>query len=400
MAGLKGWLRSAALVAMVLGMPRHAVAQTAAEFFDSGTLQDVQLLINSRDLARLRAQYDQNTYYPADLVWRGVRVRNAAVRVRGLSTRSGTKPGLRIDFDRYLTGQRFLGLSALVLDNTLTDPAVIRERTSMAFISRMEQPASREAFARLFINGTYQGVYVLVEPVDTEFLARNLFDGGGYLFNYSFTTAFHAEDLGDDLRQYKERFVAETHRLEPDSILYGPIRDLFREVNHDVDAVWRDRVSNYIDLQQLVTYLAIEMFLAEDDGMLGGAGMANFYLYRPISGGPHRVVPWDRDTTFFAIDKPIFERVDTNVLISRVLAFDDLRVLYLAVLERCAQRALEDGWLEQEILRASTLIRPSVYEDSFKRNSNEEFEQAISYLIAFARQRSISVLEQVAQARR
>jgi hypothetical protein len=171
-------------------------------------------------------------------------------------------------------------------------------------------------------------------------------------------------------------------------------------VNHDVDVVWRDRVSNYIDLQQLVTYLAIEMFLAEDDGMLGGAGMANFYLSRPISGGPHRVLPWDRDTTFFAIDKPIFERVDTNVLISRVLAFDDLRVLYLAVLERCAQRALEDGWLEQEILRASTLIRPSVYEDSFKPNSNEEFEQAISYLIAFARQRSISVLEQVAQARR
>src|SRR5262245_27916801 len=191
------------LLAIALMMPPSVQGQTAADLFDSTTLQELQLLMNSRDLARLRAHYDDNTYYPADILWRGVRVRNAAVRVRGLASRSGVKPGLRIDFDRYYTGQRFLGLSALVLDNALTDPSVIRERTSMAFINRMDQPASREAFARVFINGRYQGIYALVEPVDHEFLVRAFSDGDGYLFNYTFTTSFYAEYPGDDLEAYK-----------------------------------------------------------------------------------------------------------------------------------------------------------------------------------------------------
>jgi spore coat protein H len=399
MSRLARYFCRATFVVIVFTMPRTLLAQTALDLFDSGTLQELQLLMNSRDLAMLRAHYDQNGYYPADVVWRGLRVRNAAVRVRGLASRNGEKPGLRIDFDRYVGGQRFLGLSALVLDNALNDPSVVRERTSMALISRMEQPAPREAFARVFINGRYQGIYVLVEPVDSEFLGRTLADAAGYLFDYTFTTPFYAEDLGDDLGAYKSRFVAETHRLDPDGVLYAPIRELFREVNHDVDGVWRERVSTYIDLQQLVTYLAIETFMAENDGVLGGTGMTNFFLYRPSGGGPGRLLPWDRDTTFFAIDKPIFERADTNVLISRTLAFDDLRTLFLDVLERCARTALEDAWLESEIIRTTNLIRSSVYEDTLKLNSNEEFEQATSFLLEFARKRSVSVLEQIAHAR-
>jgi len=395
------WFWVAVATFIALAIPRAAAAQTAADLFDSSAIQELQLLVNSRDLAQLRAHSDQNTYYPADLVWRGVRVRNAAIRVRGLATRNADKPGLRIDFDRYFTGQRFLGLSALILDNALNDPAVIREHTSMAFINRMGQPAPREAFARLFINGRYQGIYVIVEPVDLEFLQRTSADeAAGYLFDYTFTTPFHAEDLGDDFDAYKSRFIAETHRLEADTMLYGPVRELFREINHDVDAVWRERVNADIDLRQLITYLAVETFLAEDDGLLGGAGMANFYLYRPAEGRPHRLLPWDRDTTFHAIDKPIFERVETNVLISRALAFDDLRIVFLDVLERCARVALEEQWLEQAVLRSSNLIRPAVYEDGLKLNSNDEYEQAIGFLLEFARQRPLSVLEQVASARR
>ena len=40
-------------------------------------------------LARL-ATYLENTYYPADVTWNGIRVRNAGVRSRGRGSRSGT----------------------------------------------------------------------------------------------------------------------------------------------------------------------------------------------------------------------------------------------------------------------------------------------------------------------
>ena len=80
-------------------------------------------------------------------------MRNVGVRVRGLATRSPIKLGLRIDFNRYVAGQAFLGMPAVVLDNALKDPSFMRERTSMAFIKRMGQPAPRESFGRVYING-------------------------------------------------------------------------------------------------------------------------------------------------------------------------------------------------------------------------------------------------------
>ena len=386
-----------ALFAVAVSTAAHA--QTSDDLFDSQTLQEVRLFINSKDLRDLRERYAENIYYPADLQWRNIRVRNVSVRVRGVASRSATKPALRVDFDRYVTGQTFLGLHSLVLRNNLRDPALIRDRTSMAFIARMGQPAPRESFTRLYINNVYHGLYSLVEEVNAEFLMRTLGESAGYLFDYKWSGPFYAEYPGDNLEPYKRLFEPRTHELEADSTLYSPIRDLFREVNHDVDSVWRDRVSQYIDLSQLVTHVAIETFLADIDGFLGTTGMANFYLYRPADQTVHRLLAWDRDTTFQEIDSAIFNRTDLNVLFSRALAFADLRALYLGELERCARSAAEDGWLEAEIIRAAAQIRDAVYEDPVKLFSNEAFDEAVTFMREFARRRPSFVLEAVARAR-
>ena len=230
-------------------------------------------------------------------------------------------------------------------------------------------------------------------------MARTLGESSGYLFEYKFVAPYFAGYLGDDLGAYKPRFEPKTRELEPDSILYSPIRDLFREVNHDVDSAWRERVSQDLDLPQLVTHIGIETFLSELDGFLGTAGMANFFLYRPAGQNTHRLLPWDRDTTFQQIERPILAGTEENVLVRRALAFGDLRTLYLDVLERCARSAAEDHWLEAEVIRVSDLIRSAVYEDTSKLFSNEVYEQDVAFLLEFARRRSSYVMEEVAKAR-
>ena len=377
-----------------------AGAQTTDEnFFDTGTLHDIRLYVHSSDLRELRERYLEDLYVPADFEWRGIRVRNVGVRVRGLASRSPIKPGLRVDFNRYVTGQAFLGMPSIVLDNTLNDPSFIRERISMALIKRMGQPAPRESFGRVYINGTYEGLYVIVEAVDSLFLQRELGDGLGYLFEHKYLDGFHGEFLGEAYEAYKMRFAAQTHRLESDYTLYAPIRELFREVNRDVDASWREHVGWLIDLNQLVTHVAIETFLAEFDGFLGGSGMANFYLYRPVATNVHRLIAWDRDTTFQSIDAPIFARVSENALMSRALQFDDLRALYLGVLEQCARTALQDRWLESEIAQTDQLIRGAAYDDPSKRSTNEEYDLAIAHLMSFAAVRPVFVLDEIAKVR-
>ena len=196
-----------------------------------------------------------------------MRIRNIGVRSRGLGSRNPTKLGLRLDFDRYTTGQTFLGLKSLVLDNNWQDPSLLAERTAMSFFERMGEPAPREAYCRLYIDNVFQGLYSVVESVDTPFLARVYGDDRGYLFRFAYQREWRGEYLGDDLGAYKPFFEPETHEREADATLYGPIRDLFREANAAEDAVWRDRVSQYLDLPQLVRHVAIETFLSEDDGL-------------------------------------------------------------------------------------------------------------------------------------
>ena len=378
---------------------RVASAQTVEDLFDDGTVQELRLSINERDLRELLERYLENIYVPADFQWRDQRVRNVGVRSRGLASRSASKPGLRIDFNRYTAGQTFLGLASLVLDNLVTDPALVRERISMAFFKRLRQPASRESFTRLYINNVYQGVYAIVEPVDGEFLVRVFGEKSGYLFERHFLEPYLGADLGDELTAYRRVFEPRNHELEADTVLYSPIRELFHEVNQPVDTVWRERVGRYIDLPQLVTHVAIETFLSEADGVLGAAGMANFYLYRGPSSDRHRLIVWDKDHTFAAVDSPIFLRVEENALFSRALAFGDLRALYLDVLDQCARSAAGEGWLEAEIVRLSTLIDVAAREDVRKPYDDETRQIAVEFLKQFARQRPSFVFQEIARAR-
>src|SRR5829696_6817813 len=121
-----------AIATATLVLSGTAGAQTVDELFDPAAVNDLRLMVNARDLEQLRLTYRENTYYQADLEWRGMRVRNAAIRSRGNISRSPVKPGLRIDFNRYVSGQRFLGLRSLVLDNLVQDPTFVREAMTMA----------------------------------------------------------------------------------------------------------------------------------------------------------------------------------------------------------------------------------------------------------------------------
>jgi len=376
-----------------------ALAQTSDDLFDGTTLQELRLTMSSRDLQTLHADFGANTYYPADLQWRGVKVRNIALRSRGSGSRSDTKLGIQLDFNRYSTSQQFLGMKSLVLDNLLQDPAMVRERVSMAFFDRMGLPAPRESFCRLYINEVYQGVYGVVEAVTSELLARTTDDPTAYLYEYHFTPSFHGEYPGDDLQTYKPMFEPRSHQKEADSVLYGPIRDLFREVNQPDDSVWRERVEALIDLEQFVKYVAVETYLSEIDGILAAGGMSNFYLYRPTGSTQHRLVPWDKDRTFSEYDSSVIAGADTNVIFSRALAYPDLKTLYLDTLAACARSAATQFWMEREIVRNTQLVAAAAAEDTLKPYSDDDVTSAVSYLRTFARRRPLLVLQEVARLR-
>ena len=136
---------------------------TRSGFFDDAVVHEIRLVINSTDWQSLKDHYLDNTYYPCDFRWQGQVVRNVGIRSRGTGSRSGVKPGLRVDFNRYTTNQQFLGLKSVILRNNTQDPSNLHERLSMLLFRRMGLPASREAYTTLYVNNEYVGLYTIVE---------------------------------------------------------------------------------------------------------------------------------------------------------------------------------------------------------------------------------------------
>jgi len=395
--------RSGVIAAVAIGLifacAGPALAQTVTELFDTGTIQEIRLSVNSRDLARLRQTFQANTYYPADLTWKSVKVRNVAIRSRGFGSRNPTKLGLRVDMAHYTTGQTFVGLSTIILDNLWQDDSMIREKLAFTFFERLGQPAPRESYCRLFINNEYQGLYTITEEIDGSFAQRVTGETDGTVFEFHADNArpFRAEDLGD-IANYKPFFEPRTHVLDADATLYTPIQQLFREANGPDDAVWRSRVEQYLDLNSFMIHVGIEQFMAENDGILGAFGMNNFYLYRFQGSQRHRLFVWDQDNAFNFFDSGI-ATTDANVLFRRAMTYPDLRETYLGTLESCANLAKTDDWMLIEIDRLMAVVFDAARADTRKQFDNTRFDDAVSFLRTFAALRPNQVLADVARIR-
>jgi len=409
------------LAAVLLAQP--ARAQSMEEFFDDSVVQEIRLTLNSKDWAALKQNYKENIYYAATLTWRGETVRNVGIRSRGLGSRSPTKPGLRVDIDRYAADQTFVGLKSFVLDNLTQDPSMLRERLTMAFFRRMGLPAPRETHARLFVNDTFAGLYAVVETIDKGFLGRSFgadthggTENDGYLFEYDYVREFRFEYPGSSLDEYKI-FAPKTHENDADSKLWGPIENMTQAINETPDAIFDREVSSFLDLGKVATHLALENFVAEDDGILGYAGMNNFYLYRFEDSDRSQFLAWDKDNTFHAVDFDIMSRIGDNVLSRRTLAIGTYKNTYLNTLLDAAASAMEadpeaattdedgnkvsgPGWLEREVRRQYAQIRSLARTDTVKPFSNDEFEASIEGLLTFARERAAFVRDRVAEQRR
>lgn len=392
-------LRVVVLMAALAVTAAPAAGQNAADLFNPNVLQDVQLFINARDLRELQTHYLENTYYPADLHWAGLRVRNVGVRSRGLGSRNGTKLGLHIDFGRFVTGQEFLGLESIELDNLWQDPSMLRDFVAMAVFARVGQAAPRESFARLRINGEYQGVYAIVETIDADFLRRTLADEDGFLFEYRWNDRYEFRDLGEDFDSLSRRFERRTRRSDPASVAYSPIAAMVRAINSPDGETWRSGVEAHVEIRQFLAHVAVEQFVSEHDGLTGYEGLNNFYLYRPAGSSRHQFLPWDRDYAFQDVNSSIFLRAERNELFRRAVSIADLRAHYLAVLERCADVVARDGWLEGLVTRAAHLIAGAAAEDQRKPYDDRLHAQAVEHVLHFARERASVVRAAVAATR-
>jgi len=304
--------------------PAMAAPPTQDDFFNDSVLQEVRLVLSSRDWQTLKDNFGEDTYYPADLTWNGITVRNVGIRSRGHATRNGIKPGLRVDINRYINNQEFIGLKAFSLDNMYGDTTLVRESVTMRMFTKMGLPAPRESHARVYINNEYAGAYVILESLDRTFVTRVFgeeegnVETGGYLLEYQWLYPWHWDYLGSGLDAYAPLFQPQTHETDSIVNIYGPVEDMIRTINESTDENFAASVGKFLDLNLFMKHMAVESYMVEWDGITGFAGTNNFDLYR-FRNGRTQFIPKDKDAALAFVDMPPSYRFDTIVLVRRAL---------------------------------------------------------------------------------
>jgi len=372
-------------------------AATTTDLFDDTKLHEIRLTLNPTDWQTLKDNYLTNDYYVATFQWGDIKKENIAIRSRGLGSRNANKPGLKLDFNEYVS-QDFLGLKSLVLDNLVQDAAMMTERLSLSLFRRLGIPAPRLAHARLYVNENYAGLYTMVEPVDKVFLKRFYGEDKGDLYDYGWAFEYRFENLGSNSDSYfPVPFEAKTNSSSFDA---ASVMEMIRIANEATDEEFPAAIAKYIDANEFVKYLAAEAFVGDIDGFLGDWGMNNFYLYKHGGKTMFSLIAWDKDVTFRDPYRSIWQGADQNVLARRILSIPEYREAYMMALEECVRSAEgQGGWLDQEMQRAYEQINTAALEDTQSPYPYSEFNVNFDLIRNYLYKRPASVKQQVSDTR-
>ncbi len=260
------------------------------------------------------------------------------LEIQGASSRRLPKKNYKLKFNRgfELDGAYFDSESSIdevVIKAMATDRFIARETLAFELWRQMGHEAPRESFLNLQVNDRYHGVYVLVEPVDKDYLRRRDIVDIGRLYKAvrkygSYADFYPGRNLADAFEDH----------YTPDAPNYEVLQELV-DLIQDEDIQGED-FAEAIE-QQLFLDEYIDRMIWVSFTQNGDAVAQNFFLYYlPLPGiPPWRLIPWDSNLCFGAdwadADGLIsfssgFWLDGGNLLAERILEVDSLRDRFVA----------------------------------------------------------------------
>lgn len=339
--------------------------------------------------------YDYGTYMAADLTITDVvgtyTFNDVGVRFKGNSTYNhpNNKKPLKIDFNKYVSGQNYDGLKKLNLNNCFKDPSMMREKIFFDMCQDAGVLAPRANFANVYINGSLMGFYSLVEQIDDQFLDWAIGDDDGNLFkagdNFGGgpgggTTPADLVYYGGNQTAYADRYELKTNEIAND---WSDLVHLIDVINNTASVDFDEAFYYNFEGQELLRSLAIDNLYSNLDSYIGSA--RNYYLYHNYSTGKWEWVKWDANETFgsYANGQDVLNLSITYSESSRPLMdqiFNNEYLLMQYKNEMCyvLENFFNSSYLDPKIDSYYNLIKDHVYADGNKMYTDANFDDIIN----------------------
>ncbi|MBN2410049.1 CotH kinase family protein [candidate division KSB1 bacterium] len=335
------------------------------------------------DLDSLQYLYDNpwtDQYFPATFYMNDIEY-SCSIRFRGTTARDLPKKSWRVKFENTdnIFDAKNINLNAEYRDKTL-----MRNHLAMELFRYYEYPAPDTKYINLCINDEYMGVFLQTEEIDKHFLAKH-----DYPENDIFKGINHGANMAPVLNYDSYMSTWEKKEGEPGD--YTLLQTFLNQIYYWNNLDFQLNISNYIDIERVLTYFAIEFAISSNDCVT-----KNYFLYNNSSQGKWEIFPWDNDATFGNNWKGIYIKgyekdyknsgLEYNTLFQRLMNYKEWRRFF----KEKTLDVLDNGfyYLEQFIDDEYQSIKNDVYQDRHKNCTNSEFDDEIIQLKTFLNNRS------------
>lgn len=233
-------------------------------------------------------------------------------------------------------------------------------------------------------------------PQNGEFSQKG--NGG---FGGGMNSSSGGEDLAyvnDEISSYSTIFESSVFDTTDED--YKRVIEALKNLSNGTD------LETYIDVDEVLRYIASNVFLANDDSYFGTM-LHNYYLYE--KNGKLSMLPWDYNLAFGGfqssdatslVNRPIDTVVSGTTLearpmIGKLLEVEEYKEQYHAYLDELISGYFESGQFEKTITEIESLISPYVENDPTAFYTYDEFKTAVSNLKEFCLLRAESIRGQL-----
>lgn len=306
-----GLLVALAMACLLLGAaaPTPAAALDADTMLSPETVLVINLGLPQTSIEELEAEpdeYVEGTLAVAETAGTPATIGDysapmtVGIRLKGglgsFQTLAG-KAAFKVKFNSFVSGQKFLGLKKLTLNNMIQDDSMIHEALTYEAFRAAGIHAPRTGYAYVYVNGVDYGLHLNLETVDDVALKR---------WFGSFKDPQHLYE-GTPWKDLRTENLHEFEVDEGDEDDLGDLEALIA-ATEATSPTFSERMSGVADVAQMTRFWAAERYLDHWDGYSGGV-VNNYYLLSDEQG-VFQMLPWGTDQTLnnwrypFAPDSP------------------------------------------------------------------------------------------------
>lgn len=271
-----------------------------APVFDSSVVARVDITVDPDTLEWIYENVESDIEFHATFKFNNgtinETVENVGFRLRGNTSRFSQKKSFKVSFNTFESGRKFYGMEKMNLNGEHNDPSIIRSRICWDWLRAFNVTAPRSTHTKVFINGNYYGLYIIVEHVDEEFMESRFGNKEGNLYMCLYPADLNY--LGSNPDLYK---LTSGNRRVYELKTNTELED-YSDLAHFIDILNNTPLENLecelekiFNLNEYLKIMAIDVITGNWDGYIYNKN--NFYLYHNTSTDRFEYIPYDLDNT-------------------------------------------------------------------------------------------------------